>query len=89
MYPLPVRAIDDKSDMDLANYQDYQNISDKNKELIAWSTNRNKVGIISMSDSIYMEGKIMSEADKKVSFNQIKNIYSALALVTGTNKSLK
>ena len=77
MYPLPVRVLDTDIDLD-----------EKYKNMILKSL-RHKIGPVSFSRSKYIEGRIMSKADKKVSIREIKNFSSAKALVTGKNKSLK
>lgn len=91
MYPLPVRTFIDSdiNKMELKNFDLINEISKENKKIIIKSLNRNKISKYSFSKSIYKEGRIMSKADKKVSRNQIKNINSLTALVTGHNKSLK
>lgn len=65
------------------------NLSDMHKKILVCSTNRGKVGNISICRSKYKEGRIMSKVDKDVSFGQIKNISSATALLTGKNKKIK
>lgn len=90
MYPLPVTSLNnlETNDLELNNYELLKNISDKNKELLIKSTNRNRIKGVSISKSKYSEGKIMSKADKKVSINQFSNIDDYLALVTGKNNSI-
>ena len=91
MYPLPVGVFNDDSnnELELINYKLVENISKEIKDIITVSTHKNKIGCISLSRSLYKEGRIMAKADKKASFKQIDNIYSATALLTGKNKSLK
>ena len=91
MYPLPVQRFyeNDYNELELNNYELLNIISKRNKELIYESTNRNVIKNISISKSIYKEGRIMSRADKKASVREIKNISSGIALLTGHNESLK
>ncbi len=88
MYPLPVRVFNNK-DMELKNSDKLEKIDKRFIDMIIKSSNRHKVGHLSFSKCLYQEGRIMSKADKKVSFGQIKNFSSAKALLTGKNKSIK
>ncbi|MBE6154105.1 MAG: hypothetical protein E7163_00815 [Firmicutes bacterium] len=90
MFPLPVRTFNDTPDneMELKNFQLVENLSEQSKSILIGSSNRNKMGPVSISRSIYPEGVIVSKADKKVSSGQIKNLDSASALITGYNASL-
>ena len=87
MYPLPVRVLNGKEY--LANQDLFNCLDEKYKKMILESLKHHKIGIISFSRSKYIEGRIMSKADKKVAFKEIKNFSSAKALITGKNKSLK
>lgn len=91
MFPLPVTAFEnDKNNKnELKNFELVDKLSEKNKQLLIESSNRNRIGLVSLSRSIYPEGIIMCKADKKVSINQIKDWGSAVALVTGHNKTLE
>lgn len=91
MYPLPVICFKDYdyNKFELRNYDLIINLSDIHKKILVWSTNRGKIGDISVCRSKYKEGRIMSKADKAVSSGQIKNISSATALLTGKNKKIK
>lgn len=90
MYPLPVIVINsDDNTRELYNFDLYQRLPKNIKELIKKSSNRNKFLNLSWCRSKYVTGKIVSKADKKVSFTQIKSFRSALALITGHNKELK
>ncbi len=75
--------------MELNNYELVKNIDDSLIDIIVISTNRKRVGTISVCPSKYKEGRIMSNSDKSVSIRQIKNVSSATALISGNNKSLK
>lgn len=92
MYPFPVTAFNsDGRDLELKNYHYIKNIDSINKELLVWSSNRFKVGKISICPSKYSEGRVMSMADKIVSFSNLKHsgIDSTMALITGKNKKLE
>lgn len=79
----------DDNTRELYNFDLYQRLPKNIKELIKKSSNRNKFLNLSWCRSKYVIGKIVSKADKKVSFTQIKSFRSALALITGHNKELK
>ena len=90
MYPLPVRVFNPSNNkMELNNYDLIKNIDKDLINLMIESTKRKSKGTLSTSRSKYIEGRILSKADKKVSVRQIKNIGSAKALITGKNNSLK
>ena len=91
MYPLPVTRLKSKpyNYYELKNYNQFENLPANIKLLIYKSCNRGKLFKVSFCKSKFYEGKMMSKADKKVSFHQIKNVSSASALVTGHNNSLK
>ncbi len=90
MYPLPVRVFDPTSNsMELNNYELVKDIDKELIDMIVKSTNRGRVGNISIARSKYKEGRIMSSCDKKVSIKQIKNVSSAKSLITGNNNSIK
>lgn len=84
MYPLPVSKLKsfDSNMVELKNYELVNNLSDEHKKIIIWSCKRYR-------KSKYIEGRLVSRADKIVSIHQIKNYQSAKALITGKNKSLK
>ena len=65
MYPLPVRALDNTK-MELNNQQKFDKLSDKYKKMIEISTKIGKVGSLSFRKSIYLEGRILSKADKAI-----------------------
>ena len=87
MFPLPVRYLNKKTE--LKNWDVYDNLDESYKLMINASLKRKKLGPVSFSRSKYIEGRIMSKADKKVSRKQIKNISNANALITGHNKKLE
>ena len=95
MYPVPVKRFDG-SPMELKNENLLDNIPDKIKNLIVFSSNRGlKYKHLSICRSYSLEGRVMSQADKIVSFgNYIDDIKrngigSLTALFTGTNKNLE
>lgn len=90
MYPLPVLSMTDNknNELELQNYKLYKKLSKKHKQMIVDSSNRLKVGQISVARSRYLEGRIMARADKIASTKQIGCLNDATALVTGKNKKL-
>ena len=88
MYPLPIRKVTNNIDLELKNNKEYENLDIKYKEIIIKCTKRRSVFNISICKSKYIEGRIVSNCDKKVSFSQIKNIDSLTSLITGKNKSI-
>ncbi len=93
MYPLPVTSftLDDTNPSELKNYNYVRNIDNINKDILIKSSNRFKIGKISVCPSIYKEGRIMSIADKIVSISNLKNssFDGMTALITGKNKKLE
>ena len=91
MYPLPVRVFTDNNNnsLEIKNYFQIDKLTDFNKRMIIKSSKRKKIGNISICRSLYKEGRVMSKADKLVSIRQIKNLDSAISLITGYNKKLK
>ena len=91
MFPLPVTRVKDfnTNRNELKNYEEVKHIPKYIIDSIIKSTNRRTIIKFSLSRSKYLEGRILSKADKKVSRRQIKNISSATALVTGKNKKIK
>lgn len=89
MYPLPVRSIDDY-DAELNNIHKFETLNDEIKGLIKVSSNRNKIGTISMASSKYIEGKIVGRADKIVTIKSDHlSFRSYCALLTGKNNDIK
>lgn len=88
MYPLPVRVLE-ATGTELNNMNKWDDLSDDIKGIIKSSSNRRKIGSVSISSCKYIEGKIVGRADKivtiksdKLSFNSYK------ALLTGKNKDI-
>lgn len=86
MFPLPVKRLNNKTE--LKNQELYDNLDDSYKVIINKSLQRKKLGPLSFSRSIYMEGRIMAKADRKVSRKQIKDFSSFKSLITGHNKKI-
>ena len=88
MFPFPVRAIDG-SDLELNNEKKYETLPSHIKGQIITSSTRFKIGPVSICRSRYPEGRIMSKADKIVSFGKdLTNINGITACITGHNKNL-
>ena len=89
MFPFPVRAVDG-SPLELNNQDKYDALDEKFKKIIESSTLIGKVGAFSLRKSFYIEGILMSKADKIVAMRKdIHSIGGYLALITGKNKKLK
>lgn len=89
MYPFPVRAMD-KTNPELNNQDKFNNLDSTIQNLIIESSNRCKIGHISLCKSKYIEGRIMSNADKAVSLKkELINYHSLKACITGQNPNLK
>lgn len=90
MYPLPVGLFDKYSDnfLELQNFDLITNLKKEYIELLKKTTNRGKIWCYSFAQPISIEGKIVAKADKMVSKENLNNISSILALVTGKNKKI-
>ena len=89
MFPLAVRAIDN-SDMELNNRKKYDKLPQKYKDMIKLSTDIGKIGHYSLRKSMFIEGRIMSRADKIVAFRKdIGSFNGYLALISGKNKNIE
>ena len=95
MFPVPVKRFDG-SPMELKNEDAFDKIPDRIKNLIVFSSNRGfNYNHFSICRSTFLEGRIMSRADKLVSIrNYIDDIekngpLSILTLFTGVNKNLE
>lgn len=89
MFPLPVRRIDN-TPMELNNQEKYDKLEPKYQEMIKLSTNIGAKGHYSLRKSIFIEGRIMSRADKLVAFKKdIGSFNGYLALISGKNKNVK
>ena len=90
MYPLPVSSNKISiQNTEIKNYDLYLKLDHAFQEMILNSLQRKRFKDISFSKSLYIEGRIMSKADKKVALKEIKNVSSAKALLTGKNKRIK
>lgn len=88
MHPLPVRAID--KNLDLNNLEKYNKLDKKYQEMMELSTKIGKIGSFSLRKTFFIEGRIMSKADKLVSLKKdLKSIDGFIALISGKNKNLK
>jgi len=88
MYPLAVRRIDDL-DMDLNNNELYLALPDRYKDMIKLSLSSAAFSHYSLRKSFFPEGRIMSKADKKVSFTKdFRTIYGYLAILGIENKNI-
>lgn len=94
MFPVPVKRLDGTT-MELKNEELLNKIPYKIKNLIIFSSNRGlKYKHFSICRSVFTEGRIMSNADKIVSFGNYKDdinengVDSIIALFTGVNKNL-
>ena len=90
MYPLPVLSYKDSknNELELFNYDMIKKLTPRNKALLEKLSNKYKIGSISLCRSDYLEGRIMSRADKLVSRKQLLCKDDVLALVTGVNNSI-
>lgn len=88
MWPFPARALNEK-DAELNNKEKFGEIPINLRNMIIASTLRNKIGDVSFGRSIYPEGRLVSNADKIVSFSRDFTPSGAIACVTGVNKGLE
>lgn len=89
MFPLAVRRIDD-TDMELNNKEKYEKLPKKYKDMIKLSTDIGKIGHYSLRKTFFVEGRIMSKADKIVALKKdIGSFNGYLALLSGKNKNIK
>ena len=88
MFPFPVRAIDEIP-LELNNQEKYDALDEKYKKIIISSTLIGQLGHISIRRSFYIEGILMSKADKIVAIRKdIHSLDGYLSLLTGKNKRL-
>lgn len=89
MYPLGVRAIDNYN-MSLNNQEKYEQLPQKYKDMIIESTSIRKYGHYSFRKTFFLEGRILSKADKIAALRkELIGVNSYLALVSGKNKTLE
>ena len=88
MFPFPVRALNG-DDIELNNQIKLAELPINIRNIIISSTMRSKIRKISLCSSKFSEGKIVSKADKVVSFSKDFTIPGALACITGINKNLE
>ena len=84
MFPMPVRAYNDK-DLELKNDVTIEGIY---KEQLIESSNRSKIGDISFCRSRFKEGRIVSKGDRKSTRIHLQNIESLTSGVTGRNRNI-
>lgn len=90
MYPFPVETFDDYADnvLELKNFELVSDIEKEYINLLRTSTNRFSIGCYSFARPISIEGRIVAHADKIVSKDNLNNMSSLLALITGKNKKI-
>lgn len=76
MYPLPVRRIDNSiyNELELKNFALLKNIDRKYIDEMIKSCYRGKIGLYSFAMPYSIEGKIVSSADKRATFNNYNGI---------------
>ena len=88
MFPFPVRVLDG-SDLELNNKEKFDRLNSNIKSIIINSSNRFKLGAVSICPSKFKEGRIMSKADKIVSLGKdLKTFNGLIACLTGHNSNL-
>lgn len=89
MFPFPVRALNNL-DAELQNQKKFENLSSNIQKIIIDSTKRKRFRTISFSRSKYIEGRIVSNADKKIAWGkELKSFHGILACITGKNPKLQ
>lgn len=91
MAPFPLRCINNEfKDTEINNIDKVKLLDNKLKKIISDSTKRRKLGNLSFAKSLYIEGKIVSRADKIISIvKDLKSFNSLIACITGKNPDLK
>ena len=90
MYPFPVRSITkDFEDTEINNLNKITNLDNDILDILIKSSLRHKIGDISLAKSKYIEGRVLSKADKFITFkNDLKSFNSIKACLTGNNPDL-
>ncbi|MDE5540021.1 MAG: hypothetical protein K2J20_06000, partial [Bacilli bacterium] len=88
MFPFPVRALNGDN-IELNNESKFGDLPINIRNMIISSSLRNKIGKISLVPSKFIEGRIVDQADKRVSFSKDFTLTGAIACVTGVNKNLE
>ncbi len=90
MYPLPVLSYKNSknNELELFNYDMLKKLTPNNLTILKKLSNRFKIGGISFCKSKFIEGRMLSKADKIVSRKQLLNMDDYKALLTGVNNSL-
>lgn len=88
MFPFPVRALNGDN-TELNNQSKMAELPINIRNIIISSSLRSKIGKISLSRSKYSEGRIVSKADKIVSFSKDFSITGVITCFTGINKNIE
>ena len=91
MYPLAVPSIStfNKNEVELKNFEKTKYIEERLLNYIIYSTNRGRLGKLSICMSKFIEGKIVCISDTKVSISNFEKLKGVTALVTGVNKNIE
>ena len=87
MFPFPVRCID-MVDAELNNRDKFEEMAGDIKRMVIDSSNRFKIGHVSLCPSKFKIGRIMSDSDKIVSWFKDANYRGVISCLTGENPSL-
>lgn len=89
MFPFPVRVLNN-IDAELHNQEKFEELSPSIQQIIIASTKRKRFRTIAFSRSKYIEGRIVSSADKKIAIGkELRSFHGILACVTGRNPKLQ
>lgn len=92
MFPLPVDCFIESSlnPLELRNFEYIKEMDPRVLESLNRSSNKISKGTLSFTPSAYLEGRVVSKADKIVSIKNFKgkNINGLKALITGKNENL-
>lgn len=89
MFPFPVRALNN-IDAELQNQENFEKLSPNIQQIIITSTKRKRIRTIAFSRSKYIEGRIVSSADKKIALGkELRSFHGILACITGRNPKLQ
>lgn len=91
MYPLAVPRVSNfnKNEVELKNYDKVKYIEDRLLNYIIYSSNRCKIGKLSICMSKFKEGKIVCTSDTKVSIYNFEKLKGVSSLITGVNKNIE
>ncbi len=89
MYPFPVRTMDGY-DLDLNNQEKFDKLPKKYQKMIEASANVGRIRHYSIRRSFFLEGRILSRADKIVALKkELNGVNGIITLVWGYNKHLE